>query len=424
MLLPIIKLQWNLDNELIVILATLLFCGITFGSLIGGYISDVLGRKKTLIIVSFFMFFFGFLSCFSQKFLMFSITRILNGIVIGALFPLGSTFIAEMSPSNMRGRLMTFLRLYFSFGSLFACCLAYIFLKSLTEGNWRLMMLFSSIPSLFSFILSLKFLNESIIYDIINGDHYNAIKTCDKIGRMNLGVLYQDINEIEKEIILTSVQTNFAKKSKINLLFKIIQGELGLITFKLSMIWFSVGFCYYGLIYIIPFILEYYQLSSEKHKNLNFLNLAGPFVGEIPSCLISMYLIDFKQFGRKNSLLICFSINSILFFAIFCFCDSQSFTIWISITMFFTKTSICFLYPLTAEYYNTKIRSSGIGFTSSLSRIAGVLMPNIINQLFSMNYLGPFLLFELLSIFAGLFVFFLPYDTTGMDLDLLSTTID
>jgi len=55
-----------------------------------------------------------------------------------------------------------------SLGKIFGILLAYIFLQSYTEGNWRLMMFFSGLPSVAVLIGTYYCMEESPRYLIAN----------------------------------------------------------------------------------------------------------------------------------------------------------------------------------------------------------------------------------------------------------------
>jgi hypothetical protein len=52
----------------------------------------------------------------------------------------------------------------FIIGEILACIMAWFLLSSLKEGNWRAMLVWSTIPSIFSLIFTMKYLNESPRY--------------------------------------------------------------------------------------------------------------------------------------------------------------------------------------------------------------------------------------------------------------------
>ena len=81
--------------------------GMIPGSIIFGYLSDKLGRKKVLGLDLFFFLVFGALASFSNNFIELFASRLLLGVGIGGDYPISSTFMSELSPSNSRGKYLT-----------------------------------------------------------------------------------------------------------------------------------------------------------------------------------------------------------------------------------------------------------------------------------------------------------------------------
>lgn len=76
-----------------------------------------------------------------------------------------------------------------------------------------------------------------------------------------------------------------------------------------------------------------------------------------------------------------------------------------------------FAYQFTAEVYTTKIRTTGIGFANAIGRLGGVIMPWVCIPLMDHNLFSPFLVLAIICLLAALADCFLPFDTTGRDLD-------
>ena len=69
--------------------------GMIPGSIIFGYLSDRLGRKKILGFDLFFFLIFGTLASFSNNFIELFISRLLLGVGIDGDYPISSTFMSE-----------------------------------------------------------------------------------------------------------------------------------------------------------------------------------------------------------------------------------------------------------------------------------------------------------------------------------------
>ena len=87
---------------------------------------------------------------------------------------------------------------------------------------------------------------------------------------------------------------------------------------------------------------------------------------------------------------------------------------WLSFTgKFAISGAFCVIFIYAAELYPTEVRTIGIGFTSGIGRIGGIIAPFII-MLQDTNGLSyvPYLIFGLLAIVSGVCTLALP-ETTG-----------
>src|SRR3954452_4567111 len=105
--LPFLKKDLNLSSiQEATVVSSLLF-GAMIGALIGGKLSDVLGRKGGLRVCS-VLFFFGALgSALAPSYSVMLPARILLGIAVGAAAATVPVYLAEMAPANRRGRMVT-----------------------------------------------------------------------------------------------------------------------------------------------------------------------------------------------------------------------------------------------------------------------------------------------------------------------------
>jgi len=71
----------------------------------------------------------------------------------------------------------------------------------------------------------------------------------------------------------------------------------------------------------------------------------------------------------------------------------------------------CYMY--TSEIYGTKIRVTGTGFCSAVSRFAGIILPVISIPLTKNHPFLPYGIFGCFSLVAGYACLYLPFDTMG-----------
>lgn len=127
--------------------------------LFAGRLSDIIGRKKILIIVAFLYAISALFSAYATSYEMLYIARMIGGIAFGAALILAPTYIAEISTSENRGKLVSIQQLNIVLGFFAAFLSNYYFNKYNTSGAsnltdatvWRWMLGVELIPAILYF---------------------------------------------------------------------------------------------------------------------------------------------------------------------------------------------------------------------------------------------------------------------------------
>jgi MFS family permease len=124
------------------------------GAYTSGHYSDTKGRRFTLVWGCLVSTLASFLSCLSLNFTMLIFFRFLFGFGMGFTAPTCATYISEIFPKSCRGSY--FVKVYwgFTFGELIVILAIYLFFSNLETGNWRLLLFFAALPSLFSLLVT------------------------------------------------------------------------------------------------------------------------------------------------------------------------------------------------------------------------------------------------------------------------------
>ncbi len=144
-----ISREFNLSTIQQEVVVSTLLIGALIGALAGGVLADRFGRKKTLFF-TLLLFFIGVLTLTEAAgFNWLLVGRFISGLAIGIVSMAAPLYIAEMSPPENRGALVSLNQLCITIGIL----IAYIVTFSLSStGNWRAMFAFAFIPILIQFI--------------------------------------------------------------------------------------------------------------------------------------------------------------------------------------------------------------------------------------------------------------------------------
>ena len=143
--------------QLGVVISSLIFAA-AVGALIGGQISDAIGRRKTIIVLA-IMFFVGvLLVIFSPGFEILVIGRIILGLAVGGASTVVPVYLAELAPYEIRGSITGRNELAIVLGQFAAFVVNAILGATLghIEGVWRIMFGICALPAIALFFGMLR----------------------------------------------------------------------------------------------------------------------------------------------------------------------------------------------------------------------------------------------------------------------------
>ena len=164
--------------------------GCFVGAIIAGPLSIKIGRKWSLIISAIFFtvsaYGSGLPEIFPQSVTMLVIFRIIGGLGIGVASMNAPMYIAEIAPSNIRGRMVTYYQLAIVIGFFVVFLATYFIGNGLTQAEniefgWRRMFWSELIPS-FLFLILLFFVPKSPRWLALKGKDKDALSILQKIS--------------------------------------------------------------------------------------------------------------------------------------------------------------------------------------------------------------------------------------------------
>ena len=173
--------------------------------LISGRLSDIVGRKRILIIVAFAYAFSALTSAYATSYEMLYIARMIGGFAFGAALILAPTYIAEISTAENRGKLVSIQQLNIVLG-FFAAFLSNYYLNHLNsqgtsiftdENVWRWMLGVEIVPAVLYFFF-MFFVPKSPRWLILVGKTEEAKKVLNDIHGGKQAEL--EIKSIEQNI--------------------------------------------------------------------------------------------------------------------------------------------------------------------------------------------------------------------------------
>ncbi len=173
-----LELGWSVASLTLAATAAMLFAG---------PLSDRFGRRAVLRVAAILYALSALASAFAPSFLLLVIARMIGGFGVGASLILAPMYIAEISPPNLRGRMVSINQLNIVIGISLAFFTNYLILRfgksdatwvaalGIDKYNWRWMLGLEAVPAILYFI-GLFLIPRSPRWLVMKGHFDEAIK--------------------------------------------------------------------------------------------------------------------------------------------------------------------------------------------------------------------------------------------------------
>jgi SP family xylose:H+ symportor-like MFS transporter len=393
------------------------------GCVIGGAISGLLaprwGRRNSLIFASLLFFcsavgswrpemlFFEFGKPSFSLLLTFNAYRVLGGIGVGLASAICPMYIAEVSPANVRGRLVSVNQFAIIFGMLVVYFVNYVIRihlpgnieQAMMEIGWRRMFLSEAFPAA-TFGLLLLFVPKTPRYLVMSG---NETKALNVLSRINGVAPARKILEEIKETVVEKREKLFSYGVTV-----VIIGIL------LSFFQQAVGINV--VLYYAPRIFE--NLGASGDVSMRQTVVMG--VVNIIFTMVAILTVD--KFGRKP-LLIIGSFGMMIGMAalsVLSFMDVIGVAALVFIIIY-TASFMMSWGPITwvliSEIFPNTIRGQAVAIAVAAQWISNFIVSSTFPSLSEWSTGGAYLIYAVFSLLSAIFVFKMVPETKGKTLE-------
>lgn len=291
--IPFYKTTFGISDQpfLVGLSAGAIILGGIFGNIFAGFVSDLIGRKPSLLITS-ILFMIGALgTALAPNIIIFIATKFIAGLGVGMAILTAPIYIAEIAPQHLRGKLVTFNQLNIVLGLSVAYFSNYYILQIIENPdlNWRWMLGVGFFPAVLYFVL-LFIVPESPRWLLRKGREVIAEKVLVKIGGEEHAAA--ELQSIKASLASDSIQ----KKASVGEVFTKKMKFVLFIGFALAFFQQISGIN--AVLYYAPMIFE----SAGGTRDAAFLQAIIVGVVFTGMTIVSMALID--RLGRKPLLII------------------------------------------------------------------------------------------------------------------------
>ena len=204
--IPFFQQDFQLSNSMVENITTMGLIGAVIGAMLTGRLSDIFGRKKTILGAAIIFVIGAAWSGWApnEDILMYS--RLFIGLAIGISSFSVPLYIAEISPSNMRGRLVSLFQLLITIGILVSYLSDLAFAQNSNVESWRPMFYVGVIPGLI-LLIGMLFLPETPRWLMSKGREEESRKILQKIEEPKL--VESSIQRMKEEIEKYKQRPNF-----------------------------------------------------------------------------------------------------------------------------------------------------------------------------------------------------------------------
>ncbi|KAM7361200.1 organic cation transporter protein-like [Cochliomyia hominivorax] len=386
--------EWNLVCGRSLLSATsdsIFMFGVLLGSIIFGQLSDKYGRKPTFFASLVIQVVFGVLAGIAPEYFTYTISRMIVGATTSGVFLVAYVIAMEMVGPSYRLFAGVACQLFFSMGFMLTAGFAY-FIR-----EWRWLQIALTLPGLL-FMCYHWIIPESARWLLSKGRKDEAIFVIEKAAKVNNVNIPQDVyDNLTEEVATKKNEEDVNKNVRPASVFDLMRyPNLRRKTLVIFFDWFVTSGVYYGL--------------SWNTNNLGgnvFLNFLVSGAVEIPA--YSFLLLTLNRWGRRTILCGCMIASGVALLLTLLVSEDMN---WLIITFaMIGKLAITAaygtIYIFSAEQFPTVVRNVGIGASSMIARIGGILAPylNLLGQIWKPL---PLIVCGALAFIGGLLSLILP----------------
>ncbi len=401
MSLVTVGVLFHLSPVFVAVLVGSYWAGVALGGILGGIVSDQIGRRTLFVYDTLGMAVFALLSALSFNGIIFFITRFMLGVFIGLDYAAAVPLVSEYAPAKERGKILSTEKLFFKIGGLVTIALSLVLTLTVpVDIAWRIDFVAAAIVPIILFFLR-RDIPESIRWAADTGN-------LDKVENINMRLkkygLEVDENKLpsgKKRSIGEDLKEFFSKKNSKAVIY---------------IFWISSGYALTVNIASVYGTAIFTQLGASGTRALEN-TLITAFFG-LFGVILMLFIVD--KVGRRITGTLGFlltAVPSLLFVVTYI---TGTITLNIAVIaiglIFFINVGFVgtLMYIPSVEITDTHLRGLSVGWDKLFA--FGLALPAL--TLYA--YLGlkyAFVFVIVTSIVFGIGTYFLTIDSTGKTLE-------
>eukprot|EP01147_Barroeca_monosierra_P007730 gene7730-9927_t len=405
----------DLSDERVEIMVGILNFVSAFGGLISGRLSDNIGRRMTIALACILFIAGSILMACARTYSVLMSGRIITGIGVGAGLAIAPLYMAELSPKQVRGALVSFNEVAINIGILLGFIAGYLFSYMSVDVGWRWMLGVGAIPPLV-ILATLLFLPESPRWLVTHRTEEAALevllKTCDEREAI------ETLQQLQAEV-------STAASGSVHDLCNGTSSLRRLLIAAIGVSFFQQASGIEALVYYVPEVLADAGIESTRQQ---LLSNAGIGLIKVLFIFVAMRFSD--RLGRRWLLMasalgmcIAFIVTAISFKL------GNLFQLTITgISMYMAAFSIGFgpiAWVIASEVIPLHVRGLAMGIATFINRIlSGTIAMSYLSMKHALTSAGTFYFFSAVALLSGIFVYAFVPETKGRALEEIEQSLD
>lgn len=209
--IPFFQQDFQLSNSMVENITTAGLAGAVIGAMFTGRLSDIFGRKKTILAAAIIFIIGAAWSGWAPNPVLLIIARLFIGLAIGISSFSVPLYIAEISPSHIRGRLVSLFQLLITIGILVSYLSDLAFANNNNVESWRPMFYIGIIPGVILFV-GMFFLPETPRWLMSKGREAESLKILKRLEAPSL--VEESMKRMKDELEKAKERPNFREVFK------------------------------------------------------------------------------------------------------------------------------------------------------------------------------------------------------------------
>ena len=384
--------------------------GTIFGALLGGYPTNIIGRKNTLIWIGILYTISAIGSGLANDPWVFGVFRFIGGLGVGASTIAAPAYISEIASAKNRGKLVATYQFNIVFGILVAFVSNYVISILIENNSWRWMIGIEAVPA---------FIYTIMVFMVPKSPRWLIIKNRTEEAKKIIKLINPDSNPDEVVANILALDKSKPEESVFQKKYK----RIILLAFAIAL------FNQFSGINAFLYYSKRIFVEAGLADQAALLGSIGIGVANLIFTLLGMYFID--RIGRKK-LMIIGSIGyiiSLLFVALAFFYSWSGMVVPISLFVFIGAHAIgqgSVIWVFISEIFPNHVRSYGQSIGTSTHWVLAFIIPASVPLLIANIGAGAmFMIFAVMMVFQLIWVIYVMPETKGVSLeDLEKQLID